>query len=706
MEKLKKFSVTRNIGTVLDGAFATQVYDTSAEIIDIAGADISSLNEDGVLNSEHVNPDNKQFRESTKEEAGQWGTIVGRIIFAKKIFNENDCESEREHGLWEKLQVPFIYGAAELFDAENHSNAKDLAAIIRHYHRRGLPVVVRYSIEGSTLERNGPHLMATVCRRAAMTIKPCNRSSYNYLVAEAAPPQQVEIQKNEIGYSPYISIFEMEYDPKIDDAFELAKNALEELNDLNKAFTLGSSNVAPGALTGGAALSKEDVDKRNFLKNQVLAALRDWDKTSDFKKFLKHRLPDADDRFVDKFSEIADQLRMSKSELKKKDTIVDDYGQAQALASLDTKVPSGAKVFKDKYVMPGEVELTAGPYQGSKLKLLHVDKTHVYVQPFKATDQNDVKVNKMNRNLEGSHFRVVQPPEELKIPNYVHGDKHTDIGLTESHEQKELVHGIDMASEPLHQTHPHGATEARTKGIIGWFRGSSGKMGYIKPAITTLTRDPLKEGSKEYISTARRETVFHNVAKNFFGLGEHVPTTTTFKHPQSGHEHSVMELIPHAEHVKMNVNEHEPKDRLMQAGDTGQLDKMAMMDVIMGNNDRNRLNYMTSPQHPHVHLIDNSLIFDHQDYYLPAYLHDYHHFKGDSIENSMMHPDSIKWLMSLDPFQLGAELARQGVHEKIANESVARLFSMQSSAVMGQANKIKLLFSHHDYNAHLRPTNG
>ncbi len=686
-----------NHGTVIDGAFATQAFDTSAELIDVAGTDISSLNEDGVLNTEHNNPD--------KKDSATFNVIIGRIIFAKKIFGEKDCESEREMTLWETLGVPFIYGAAELFDAEDHENAKAAAAIIKHYHRRHLPVVIRYSIEGSTLQRNGPHLTKTIARRVAATIKPCNKSSYNYLVAEAAPPQQMAIEKNEQGISPYISIFEMEYAPLLETPIDSMRAALDDLKELNKTFTLGGAGGAPSTLTGGAATSVEDVHKKNFMKSQVLAAFRDWDGVAPFKKFLKHRLPDADDNFVERFMEVANQIKVVKAQagednLQKKDWQADDYG-AQPLAELNQKTPSGAKVFKGKYVKPGEVEITAGPVTGSKLKLLHLDDTHAWVQPFKAGD-TEVKVNKLARKLEGSHFRILTPPETLKVPNFVDGNKHSDPGTTESHEQKELMHGIDLASDPLVQTHPHGSTEARTKGTIGWFKSAKGKLGYVKPAVNYWEKvrnekEALNPKSEEYMSTARREVVYHNVANNFFGLGEHVPTTAMFKDPHTKHEHSVMELIPFGTHTKMNANEHESRDRVVQAGDTGQLDKMAVMDIVMGNPDRERINYMTSPNHPHVHLIDNALIFNYDDHFVPSYLTDYHHFKGVSMDSSHLHPEATKWLTALDPFNLGIEMARQGVHQKIINQAVSRLLSMQSEAVMGQTNKNRILFAHSRY---------
>jgi hypothetical protein len=672
-------------GTVIDGAFATQAFDTSAEMIDIAGADISSLNEDGVLNTEHNNPD--------KKDSATFDVIIGRIIFAKKIFAEPDCESERELTLWKELQVPFVYGAAELFDAEDHENAKAAAAIIKHYHKRGLPVIIRYSIEGSTLERRGQYLTKTVARRVAATIKPCNKSSYNYLVSEAAEkPQQLSIEKNENGISPYISVFEMEYNPQIEGPVESIRNALDELKELNKALTLGSYAGSPGTLEGGAALSVEQVDrKKRFMKSQILAAFRDWDHKGPFEEFLKHRLPDADQEFIGRFAGIAQQIRFAKKE-SSFDSLRKD--ESRSLSPLNSKTPTGAKMFKDKYVMPGEAEIVSGPFSGSKIKVLHVDKKNLYVMPFKAGDQSEVKVQKLNRDFEGSHFILISPPEELKVPNHVAGDKHTDLGLTKNFEQQELVHGLDLSSDT---NRPVGATELRKgSGTTGWFRAANGKMAYVKPAVVFDT-DSAKPENEHYLSTARREVVFYLIAKDFFGLGQYVPTTALFKHPQTEVEHSAMEQVPFATHVYIKSNGHESRDQLVQAGDKGDLDKLAIMDTIMGNSDRYRHNYMTSPNPPYVHLIDNALIFNYNNNYIPQYLSDYHHFKGDNIDTVNLHPDAINWLLSLDPFELGNQLSTLGVHQKNVNEAVSRLLSMLSEVVLNHLNISRVLFAYDKY---------
>lgn len=668
-------------GAIVDGAFSTQIIDTSGEIVDIAGADITSLNEDGVLNTEHVNPFPKENGDN-KHQAS-WSTIVGRIIFAKKIFGEQDCESQRELKLWDKILSPFIYGAGELFDADGHKNAQELASMMKHYNDRGLPLVVRYSVEGSTVERKGNILTKTIARRVAMTIKPCNKSSYSGLVAEAVDKEQDQ-SLSFIKSEKHISISEMEYSPLINRPIdELFSNIVE----LKKALTLGSSSGAPDTLTGGAALVKEDLGRN--IKGRVLGAIKKWDKKTPLEKFLKESLSDIDERILNKFSKELSSLE------KKEDLVVD--APSVRLKDLNTQIPTGAKQYKGNYVKPGMIELTAGPFQGNKLKLLHVDNTHVYVEPPKSGSQSEVKVNKLNRASENSHFKILEHPQKLDVPNYVHGDKHSDKELNLFQHQKELIHGIDLASEPLAQTNPHGAseTEGKRRGNIGWYMSANGTKGYVKPSVSGLGRDALDKKDPTYIPTAKRSVIFHNLANTFFGLGKHVPTTAIFNHPSDGHEHSVMAIVPNAKHIKS----HSPGDssvrNLVQAGDNGDLDKLAIMDSVMGSSDRNRFNYMLTDKNPNIHLIDNDLIFDHEnDVGLPSYLTDYHHVKGKNVDQLELHPEAAKWLVNLDPFQLKQQLDRSKVDPKYSEGSIKKLLAMQTSLLSGNKNLSGVLFAH------------
>jgi diguanylate cyclase (GGDEF)-like protein len=168
-------------GMIIDGVMGSQCIDSSGEVLDVDGADISDLEEGrGVLNYEHKGAEDK---DSNGQE------IVGKIITAKKIFKEADCDNTRERAYWQKVKHPFIYGVCRLYDGAGHEGAKALAAQIRDHHANSEPILVRFSVEGSTLEKEGNVLKRSVIRRVALTLKPCNRTADSGLVEDPNAPR-------------------------------------------------------------------------------------------------------------------------------------------------------------------------------------------------------------------------------------------------------------------------------------------------------------------------------------------------------------------------------------------------------------------------------------------------------------------------------------------------------------------------------------
>jgi hypothetical protein len=147
---------------------------------------------DGVANYEHKEGDKK-----TEGTGNNGEEIVGRIIYAKKIFNVSDCDTDREERYWDEVKVPFIYGMVRLYDGAGHSGAAALAAQIRDHHANNEPLLVRFSIEGSTLERDKdqPNRLAlSVARRVALTLKPCNRTCASGLISDPKAPEGFDKQ--------------------------------------------------------------------------------------------------------------------------------------------------------------------------------------------------------------------------------------------------------------------------------------------------------------------------------------------------------------------------------------------------------------------------------------------------------------------------------------------------------------------------------
>lgn len=154
-------------GTMISGIACSEHLDSAGERLSIDGIDISSLDKDGVLNHEHKNDNASQ--------------ILGKILFAKKIFDEKDCKTADQLKWWKKCKVPFVYIVGELFDSTGHQAAKELAAILKYDHTASKKSdkynnVIGFSIEGSKLhtESNGK-IEAAIARKVTCTVHPCNK---------------------------------------------------------------------------------------------------------------------------------------------------------------------------------------------------------------------------------------------------------------------------------------------------------------------------------------------------------------------------------------------------------------------------------------------------------------------------------------------------------------------------------------------------
>lgn len=150
----------------IDMIAGSQLRDTQGEMLSVEGADISELLAGrGRINDNH----GKGFFNA-----------IGRVTGAKKIFKREDCDSPRHEYYWDKVKAPYIYVEAELFDDEDHPNARAAAAILRNIHKADTPLQLKASVEGGVLSRglaDSTLLARTKIHSVALTFTPANNNT-------------------------------------------------------------------------------------------------------------------------------------------------------------------------------------------------------------------------------------------------------------------------------------------------------------------------------------------------------------------------------------------------------------------------------------------------------------------------------------------------------------------------------------------------
>ena len=150
----------------IDMIAGSQLRDTQGEMLSVEGADISELQAGrGRINDNH----GKGFFNS-----------IGRVTDAKKIFKVDDCENDRHKYYWEKVKAPYIYVEAELYDDEDHPNARAAAAILRNIHKTDTPLQLKASVEGGVVARglkDSSLLARTKIHSVALTFTPANNAT-------------------------------------------------------------------------------------------------------------------------------------------------------------------------------------------------------------------------------------------------------------------------------------------------------------------------------------------------------------------------------------------------------------------------------------------------------------------------------------------------------------------------------------------------
>lgn len=527
------------MGTLIDGIAANEQVDSSGEILKIEGCDISTLAKDGVINFEHENTDPED--------------VVGKILYAKKIFSEHDCDNDRQLFFYKQTNVPYIYIIGELLDTEGHPGALAVAAMYRYSKKNNEPMMIGFSVEGSTLDRSGMYLTHTLARRVAATLRPCNKSCLSSILDEI-PDAKKAMGKD--GFRPLHKAVESEFslfEGEVPNTFTDALADLITFSVMAKTLTAGSPTAAPGQNVDGAALQKEDqvslaagatITKMDTdTKFRLLEKIRDkWDRRSPLHEFIKAEMPELGEKFKDHFSELMQDVKLVKANL------------------------------------------------GSDIV---------------------------------SHRHTIAHVPHDKI-------------------QRLLVAGIK--SNKIEDSSPHKVMNSSGQRVI-------------------IRRGHNSENDKLFSS--EKAVAFHNLARDVFGLGDHVPSTAAYINPHDRHiHHAVASLSKVISGIHPKYAKHYD-DAVQDMAGSGLLHKLAIMDYVLGHSNRHLNNLVIDPTQNKPYLVSNEKTFDKPN--LPDY------WSLVSSSNKIVDHGTRDWLQDIDEKKLATNMRHNGMPKKHTEEAVARL---------------------------------
>lgn len=242
----------------------SELKDTQGETLSIEGADISELQAGrGRINDDH----GKGFFNN-----------LGKVTAAKKIFKAEDCENDRHKYYWEKIKAPYIYVAAELFNNEDHPNARAAAAILRNIHREDVPLKLKASVEGGVLARgisDPSRLAQTKIHSVALTFTPANTATLVEPVSLDKSTQDWEADRQLIKSVVHLAETNVPSFRHIE-RHASANTILENINkikDLAKALgvEIQISESSPETIMKGAATYKIEQNIKKI--NELVKAL-------------------------------------------------------------------------------------------------------------------------------------------------------------------------------------------------------------------------------------------------------------------------------------------------------------------------------------------------------------------------------------------------------------------------------------------------
>ena len=254
---------------------------------------------------------------------------------------------------------------------------------------------------------------------------------------------------------------------------------------------------------------------------------------------------------------------------------------------------------------------------------------------------------KIPKKISWSHDKPWVDPAH---PTKVHADYHGYGGQMNevTPHQKDLIHGIDLSTgtpiDPPGKTMSAGNVWITNplnskKMIVKRASGAEAGQGVDQK----FAQDYFGHFAPDGLNAARREVLTHNIAHGL-GIGQYFPTTAGFT--KMGDDFSAQEKVDGYSEKDMHMEPIKQKydAALQHMHDSGDLHKLAIFDLLMGNNDRHLGNLIIDKKQPKLHMIDAGRAIDYKsEYRVPSHLRD----AEQGGISKLIHPKAAQWLDSM-----------------------------------------------------------
>jgi len=314
--------------------------------------------------------------------------------------------------------------------------------------------------------------------------------------------------------------------------------------------------------------------------------------------------------------------------------------------TLTAGMPSGAPG-----TVTGGATLQAGTQEKKKKKKLSRDEM------FSATSRMRAAIR--DRSPGQSPMDAIKAELPNLGPQFI---EHFDDVVQDLSLQKSRRDIVAVRDVPFHVPHSN-AQKALVAGIRAMRLDAEPRRTINSKGLPVLVRKSF-QAPHDRCSHADRAVAYFNMARDFFGLGAHVPLTASFHHPHDRSAYFVEEWLGDVMNGHAHAHGSQYDAAIRDAASSGLLHRLIIMDYVLGHGERSAENLLVSPS-GQLHAVDN-----HDSFGQPAHPELIHLLED---HQRVIPYEVCGWLASMSVRQLVKYLLFNGIPKSEAGQAAQRL---------------------------------